>query len=67
MSQEAKCGKISTVRDGWVICPVCGRGKLHPVGPESVIRKTEFKCKRCGCTSEVNYEAPEPASHETSA
>ena len=48
MSQEAKCGKISAVRDGWVICPVCGRGKLIPVEPESVIRNVSFKCKRCG-------------------
>lgn len=67
MSQKAKCGKISAVKDGWVICPVCGRGKLIPVEPESVIRNVSFKCKRCGCISKVHIEAQEPASHETSA
>ena len=60
------CGTI-TVRDGWVICPICGKGKLVPVKTGTVIRKVDQKCKRCSCITEVNYEAPEPASKETSA
>lgn len=58
---------MMTVADGWVICPVCGKGKLLKVSPETVVRKLECKCKLCGRISEVNIEAPEPASEETSA
>lgn len=67
MENAHACGKISTVRNGWIICPVCRKGKLMPVRPDSVVLRIDRKCKLCGATSEVNYEAPEPASIETSA
>ena len=62
-----KDGKI-TVKDGSIICPVCGKGKLiERIKAESVIRHVDRKCKRCGCVTEVNYEAPEPEVIEPSA
>lgn len=56
-----------TVKDGWVICPVCGKGKILKVRPESIVRKLDCKCKLCSQISEVNINAPEPVSQETSA
>lgn len=55
------------IKNGWVICPVCGKGKILPVNPDSTCYHLPRKCKRCGQTTIVNIEAPEPASKETSA
>ncbi len=66
MRIENKCGKL-TVEDDWVICPVCGKGKLLKLLPTSIVRNLPSKCKRCGQETIVNIEAPEPVSKETSA
>lgn len=55
------------VKDGWAICPVCGKGKLLKVRPDTSVRNLPAKCKRCGQVTVVNIEAPEPVSTETSA
>lgn len=55
------------VRDGWVICPVCQKGKLLKIRPDTIARNLPRKCKRCGQETLVNIEAPEPASTVTSA
>ena len=61
-----KCEKIA-VKDGWAMCPVCGKGKLLKLNPDTRIKSLPCKCKKCGQESEVNIEAPEPESVETSA
>ena len=66
MQSNMRCGKI-IVRDGWVICPVCQRGKLLKVHADTNARNLPRKCKRCGQETLVNIEAPEPASKVTSA
>ena len=58
---------IMPVKDGWAICPVCGKGKLLKVRPDTSVRNLPAKCKRCGQVTVVNIEAPEPVSTETSA
>ena len=63
---NAECGKLS-VKDGWAICPVCGKGKLLKILPTTTVRSLPCKCKRCGQETLVNIDAPEPASCETSA
>lgn len=55
------------VKDGWVICPVCGKGKLLKTLPDTAVHHLPLKCKRCGQETIVNIAAPEPASTETSA
>ena len=60
------CGKLS-VKDGWAICPVCGKGKLLKIRPDTIALNLPCKCKRCGQETVVNIDAPEPASKETSA
>ena len=66
MQTDVRCGKL-TVKDGWVICPVCDKGKLLLVLPSTSVRNLPRKCKRCGQETVVNIEAPEPASEVTSA
>lgn len=66
MQTDVRCGKL-TVRDGWVICPVCRKGKLLKIRPDTIARNLPMKCKRCGQETVVNIEAPEPASEVTSA
>lgn len=55
------------VKDGWVMCPLCGKGKILKVNPDTTVHNLPRPCKRCGQISIVNIEAPEPASTETSA
>ncbi len=62
----SECGKL-VVKNGWVLCPICGKGKILPVNPDSTCHHLPRKCKRCGQETLVNIEAPEPASTETSA
>lgn len=56
-----------TVKDGWALCPVCGKGKLLKLLPGTSARNLPVKCKRCGQETIVNIAAPEPESKETSA
>lgn len=66
MQKQTETGKL-VVKDGWVICPVCGKGKLLKLRPDTTAQNLPCKCKRCGQESLVNIDAPEPASQETSA
>lgn len=66
MSDRRECGTIST-RGGWVICPMCRKGKLLKILPDTAVRNLPCKCKLCGTETIVNIDAPEPASKETSA
>lgn len=54
-------------KDGWAICPVCGKGKLIKLLPTTTVHDLPCKCKRCGQETKLNIEAPEPESKETSA
>ena len=43
-------------KDGWAICPVCGKGKLLKLRPDTAVRNLPVKCKRCGQESIVNID-----------
>ena len=66
MQAYSERGKL-VIKNGWVICPMCGKGKILPVLADSTCFHIPRKCKRCGQETIVNIEAPEPASKETSA
>lgn len=66
MKSNAESGKL-VIKDGWVFCPVCGKGKLQKILPSTTAHDLPRKCKRCGHEIIVNIEAPEPASKGTSA
>ena len=53
MQSNMRCGKI-IVRDGWVICPVCQKGKLLKVRADTTARNLPRKCIRCGHETLVN-------------
>lgn len=55
------------IKDGWAICPVCGKGKLIKLLPTTTVHDLPCKCKRCGQETKLNIEAPEPVSTMTSA
>lgn len=55
------------VRDGWAICPACGKKRIFPVRPDTGLRNFPHKCKKCEQEYLVNIKAPEPASKVTSA
>lgn len=63
---ETNRGKL-VVRCGWVICPICGKGKILKVLPDTVVRQLPRLCKQCKRETIVNIGAPEPVSKETSA
>ena len=67
MISSKKSGIIRVQNDGWVLCPVCGKGKLLLTRKDTVVMRLDCKCKLCGRISEVNINAPEPESKETSA
>lgn len=48
-------GKL-VVKDGWLICPVCRRGKLLHAEYETQAVNLELWCRKCGSTVKVNIE-----------
>lgn len=61
-----ECGKL-VIKNGWVMCPICGRGKLQKILPTTSAHDLPRPCKFCKHEIIVNIEAPEPESRETSA
>lgn len=56
MHSEVNSGKLLSVRDGWLLCPVCGKTKVLRIYPETRGRMIQVFCKRCGSESIVNIE-----------
>ena len=54
------------VKDGWAICPQCGKGKLTKVLPETSAKNLPCWCKLCHQERIVNI-APVLVSEVTSA
>jgi uncharacterized Zn finger protein (UPF0148 family) len=50
------CGKL-TVKDGWVMCPVCGRGKVLKVREDTEVKNLEVCCKLCRRKSVLNIKS----------
>ena len=51
-----KRGKL-TVKDGWLICPRCRKGKVLKVREDTEVKNLEVHCKLCGNTDIVNIES----------
>ena len=54
-----ECGKRGklTVKDGWVMCPVCGRGKVLKVREDTEVKNLEVCCKLCRRKSVLNIKS----------
>lgn len=60
MQNKQDCGKIQT-KDGWLLCPRCGRKKILRLLPTTVASDLEVFCKICKQPFVVNIpKEPEP-------
>lgn len=66
MHTERERGKL-IVKDGWLMCPVCRKGKILRVTPETEARNLPVFCRRCSQESIVNIERLSPCRKSTSA
>lgn len=55
MQSQEKCDKL-IVKDNWVMCPACRKGKLIKLRGDSIILNVERKCKLCGRYTTVNID-----------
>ena len=42
-----KTGRMITVRDGWIACPVCGNSRLKRLRPDEDAASVYIHCRRC--------------------
>ena len=56
LQAQRECGKL-TVKDGWLMCPSCGRGKVLKVREDTEVKNLEVCCKLCRQKSIVNIES----------
>lgn len=55
MQSGTKAGKL-IVKDGWLLCPTCGRGKVLKLNPGTRAVDLTVFCKVCGTESIVNID-----------
>lgn len=55
MKNAPKAGKL-TAKNGWLICPACGRGKVLKLNPATRAVDLTVFCKVCGTESIVNID-----------
>lgn len=56
LQEKGNCGKL-TVKDGWLLCPVCRKGKVLKVREDTEVKNLEVRCKLCGQKSIVNIKS----------
>lgn len=61
MTCATKC-RILTVRDGWAICPVCGRQTFVKILDTTRLENFPLYCKKCKRETLVTYPEPEPCA-----
>ena len=48
MSNQAFCGRLLTVKDGYLVCPVCKQNKrVHQITLDMYCIKMPCFCRRC--------------------
>ena len=58
---------IIKVKNGWVMCPVCGRGKVLRLEPKTRASNLPVYCKLCGKESIVNIELSLSQCHQVTS
>ena len=48
-------GKLE-IKSGWVICPLCGKGKVLKLSENTKAKNLIIFCKVCGAESIVNID-----------
>ena len=52
-------GQNRLVREGWVFCPICRKGKVLRLRPETRVVGLEGYCKRCNQLSVLDIDEAE--------
>ena len=55
MQSMRKSDRLAT-KNGWLLCPCCGKGKVLRLNPETRARSLTVYCKICGKESIVNID-----------
>ena len=55
LQSQGKCGKL-TVKDGWLLCPVCGKQKVLRLTPGTTAKDLPVYCKLCRQESIVDID-----------
>lgn len=55
LQTEVKTAKLNA-KNGWLLCPRCGRGKVLRLNPDTRARSLTVYCKICGKESIVNID-----------
>ena len=48
---------VHCIRDGWVVCPVCGKKKVQRIEADARAKNLPVYCARCHCESIVDILA----------
>ena len=56
LQNQEKRGKLA-VKDGWLLCPNCRKGKVLKVREDTEVKNLEVHCKLCGRKTIVNIES----------
>ena len=57
MQSAQERGKMLTVKDGWVTCPVCRKNRrLIQIKPDTEARNLSLWCRNCKAVFLVNIE-----------
>ena len=55
LPEKLNCGKL-IVRDGWLMCPSCGKQRVLRIYPETRAKCLQVYCKRFGHEHIVNID-----------
>lgn len=57
MQSQASHGKMLTVRNGWLVCPICRQNrKLLQIAPETRAKNLILFCRMCKNECEVDID-----------